>query len=171
MPVTTKPLCLLSLYEKFINDSKKGKRLQPNGKPVSTGTVQNYYYTFLVLKRFAIEKQFELRIKPVRRLNAREFTTERNYWKKFYKRFSDYLYNDCGYFDNYAGVTIKNVRTFFNYLNRELALGVGDFHKLFYVRKEEIAIFPLLPEELHFLIQSSPGNRCFVVLWSAAVDQ
>lgn len=152
MPVANKSICFLSLYEKFINDSKRGKRLQPNGKAVSLGTVQNYHYTLLVLKRFSNQKNFGLRIKPVRRLNTRELTIERNYWKKFYKRFTDYLYNDCGYFDNYAGVTIKNIRTFFNYLNKELALGVGDFHKLFYVRKEEIAIFPLLPEELHFLI-------------------
>jgi hypothetical protein len=155
MPVT-KSLCFFSLYEKFINESKRGKRLQPNGKAVSLGTVQNYHYSLLVLKRFSSEKKFELRIRSVRRLNARELTTERNYWKKFYKRFTDYLYDDCGYFDNYAGGTIKNIRTFFNYLNKELALGVGDFHKLFYVRKEEIAIFPLLPEEFHFLIHDEP---------------
>lgn len=31
-------------------------------------------------------------------------------------------------------------------------LRTGDFHKLLYVRKEEIAIFPLMPEELNFLI-------------------
>ena len=29
---------------------------------------------------------------------------------------------------------------------------MGEFHKLFYVRKEEVAIFPLLPEELNYLI-------------------
>lgn len=159
MPVINQPLCLLPLYEKFINDSKKGKRLQPNGKPVTAGTLQNYYYSFLVLKRFATEKQFHLRIKPVRRLNARELAAERNYWKKFYKRFTAYLYDERGYFDNYAGVTIKNIKTFFNYLNKELALGIGDFHKLFYVRKEEIAIFPLMPEELHFLIHDEAFEK------------
>ena len=30
--------------------------------------------------------------------------------------------------------------------------GAGDFHKQFYVRKEEIPIFPLMPEELSFII-------------------
>jgi hypothetical protein len=40
---------------------------------------------------------------------------------------------------------------FFKYFEN-FGLGVGDFHKLFYVRKEEIAIFPLMPEELNFLI-------------------
>lgn len=33
-----------------------------------------------------------------------------------------------------------------------MALGVGLFHKHFYVRKEEVPIFPLMPEELSFLI-------------------
>lgn len=159
MPVSNQPLCLLSLYEKFIHDSNKGNRLQPNGKSVTEGTVQNYYHSFLVLKRFSAEKQFELRIKPVRRLSTRELATEKNYWKKFYKRFTSYLYDECGYFDNYAGVNIKNLKTFFNYLNKELALGVGDFHKLFYVRKEEIAIFPLMPEELHFLIHDETFEK------------
>lgn len=49
---------------------------------------------------------------------------------------------------------IKNVKVFFNYLNRELSLGIGDFHKLFYVRREVVAIHTLLPEELNFLISN-----------------
>ena len=93
-----------------------------------------------------------LRIRPARKLNRRELQTEKNYWKKFYKRFTDYLYNDCGFYDNYAGLHIKNLKVFFNYLNKELLPGAGDFHKHFYVRKEEIPIFPLMPEELSFLI-------------------
>jgi integrase len=49
---------------------------------------------------------------------------------------------------------IKNVKVFFNYLNKEQSLGIGDFHKLFYVRKENISIQTLLPEELNFLISN-----------------
>jgi integrase len=139
-------------YQKFINDSRRGRRLQPNGKRISPGTVDNYTYTLKLVQQFCAEKSFELRIRPGRKLNTRELETEKNYWKKFYKRFTDYLYGDCGYFDNYVGQNIKNIRTFFNYLNKDLAMGVGEFHKLFYVRKEEIAIFPLMPEELNFLI-------------------
>ncbi len=151
---THSKLCFdfFSLYQKFSNDSRKGRRLQPNGKRISAGTVKNYYYTGLLLERFCEAKQFELRIRPARRLNQRELNVEKNYWKKFYRQFTDYLYNDLGCFDNYAGATIKNIRTFFNYLNKDLALGCGDFHKLFYVRNETIAIFPLLPEELNYLI-------------------
>ena len=147
-----KPHDFFNLYERFINDSKRGKRLQPNGKRISAGTVQNYYYTSLLLRRFCHEKKFDLRIRSVKRLNQRQLNTEKNYWKKFYKQFSDYLYNELGYFDNYIGATMKNIRTFFGYLNKDIALHTGEFHKFLYVRKEEIAIFPLLPEELNFLV-------------------
>jgi len=149
-----KELFFFALFDRFIKDSDKGKRLQPNGKRISIGTVANYDYTRKLLQAFSRQKNFELRIRPARYLNRRELETEKNYWKKFYKRFTDYLYNDCGHYDNYAGATIKNIKVFFNYLNKELALGVGDFHKLFYVRKEEIAIFPLMPDELNFLINN-----------------
>lgn len=151
-PKSNKTIGFFTLYQKFISDSKTGRRLQPNGKRISAGTAQNYYYTCLLLQRFCHEKHFDLRIRPLRRLTQRELATERNYWKKFYKRFTGWLYDELGYYDNYVGVTIKNIRTFFGYLNKELALGTGDFHKLFYVRKEEVAIFPLLPEELNYLI-------------------
>jgi integrase len=147
-----KELDLLKLFDRFIGESKKGKRLQPNGKRIGEGTVANYKYTLSLLQLFSTQKNFVLRVRPVRSLQKREIQTEKNYWIKFYKRFSDFLYKDCGHYDNYVGQTIKNIRVFFNYLNKDLALGVGDFHKHFYVRKEEIPIFPLMPEELNFLI-------------------
>lgn len=138
--------------EKFISDSKKGRRLQPNGKRLSVGTIYNYIHLQKTLEDFSARRNFQLRFRPVQYLNNRELIRERNYWKKFYKQFTDYLYRDIGCFDNFAGSMIKNVRVFFNYLNRELTLGIGDFHKSFYVRRESIVIHTLLPEELNFLI-------------------
>jgi integrase len=143
---------MLKLFERFISDSKRGKRLQPNGKRIGSGTIANYGYTLELLKSFSENQPSPLRVRPVRNLGKREMVAEKNYWKKFYNRFTVYLYQDCGHYDNYVGQTIKNIRVFFNYLNKELTLGIGDFHKLFYVRKEEIPIFPLMPEELNFLI-------------------
>lgn len=140
------------LYNRFIKDSENGKRLQPNGKKITTGTINNYRYTAQLLQKFCIAKKFELRIRSIKKLNQRETQTEKNYWSKFYKKFTDYLYNDCGHFDNYAGANIKNIRTFFGYLNKNLLLQTGDFYKQFYVRKEDVSIVTLLPEELNFLI-------------------
>lgn len=154
MPTLTrkKDTPLLKLYDRFMTDSKRGRRLQPNGKRIGKGTLANYSYTRQLLERFSIEKKFALRLRPARQLGKRELQQEKKYWTKFYKEFTDYLYRDCGHYDNYVGQTVKNIKVFFNYLNKDLAFGAGDFHRAFYVRKEEIAIHPLLPEELNYLI-------------------
>ena len=108
-----KVYCFLSLFKKFIEDSKKGKRLQPNGKKFTKGTISNYTNTFSLLQDFSEQKKFDLRISSVKRLSARETEAEKNYWKKFYKKFSDYLYSEVGCYDNYAGQCFKNIKVFF----------------------------------------------------------
>lgn len=140
------------LFEKFIKESKNGKRLQPNGKRISPGTVANYQYAGQLLQDFCAKYEFTLRFQPVHRLGKRELQAVKKYWKKFYMQFTQYLYQDCGHFDNYVGQTLKIVRTFFNYLNKEHLMGVGEFHKMFFVRKEDVPVITLLPEELNFLI-------------------
>ena len=82
----------------------------------------------------------------------RELIYEKNYWKKFYKKFTDYLYTDLGHYDNYVGSNMRMLRTFFNYLKDEKGLRIGSFHKSFYVRNEEVPIVVLSPEQLNFLI-------------------
>ena len=159
MPRQAKELDFFALFGDFISHSRRGRRVQPNGKRISAGTLANYNYTQQLLIAFCNEKGFVLRIRPLRRLNSRELATEKNYWKKFYKKFTDYLYDDCGHYDNYVGQNIKILKAFLNYVNKELVPGAGDFHKLFYVRNEEIAIHPLLPEELNFLIYNEPFEQ------------
>ena len=151
-----KTLNFLDLYTKFIKDSISGKRLQINGKKITAGTITSYSGTLQLIQKFCDVKQFELRIKLAKYLTRREMEAEKNYWNKFYKYFTDYLYIDCGHFDNYVGLNIKNIRTFFGYLKKGVLLDVGEFHKQLYVRKEEIPIITLLPEELNFFIYNKP---------------
>ncbi|MBN8687305.1 MAG: tyrosine-type recombinase/integrase [Chitinophagales bacterium] len=159
MPRLAKELDFFMLFDDFINHSRRGRRLQPNGKRISVGTLANYGYTRQLLQSFCTDKGFTLRIRPLRRLNSRELATEKNYWKKFFKKFTDYLYDDCGHYDNYVGQNTKIIKAFLNYVNKELVPGAGEFNKLFYVRNEEIAIHPLLPEELNFLIYNKPFEQ------------
>src|SRR3569623_757341 len=142
----------MELYERFITESERGKRVQTNGKKIGKGTNANYMDTLKLLNKFSEKYIFQLRIRPVKRLNAREFIVEKNNWKKFYNRFTGYLYDNCGYYDNYVGSSVKNIRTFFSYLNKDKNIETGQFYKQFYVRSEDISIFPLMPEELNFLI-------------------
>jgi integrase len=151
----TKQLDFIALYKKFVSDTKTGKRLQPNGKKITEGTIVNYEVTLRHLVTFSHEKKFELRLTLVKYLNKRQLVAERNYWNKFYKKFTDYLYQDCKNFDNAVGAQIKNIRTFFGYLKKSLLMDVGEFHKNFYVRKEDVPIVTILPEELNFLIYNT----------------
>lgn len=145
----------IKLYQQFIKDSLRGKRLQPNGKRISEGTINTYRGTLRLIERFIVESNFELRISEVTKFNTRKLHFEKNYWAKFYKKFTDYLYDKCGHYDNYVGLTIKNIKTFFGYLNKTLLIVTGGFHNQLYVRKETISIVTLLPEELNFLIYNS----------------
>jgi len=149
---TNKDFNFNELFLKFIANTKNGKRLQPNGKKISEGTIANYVNTLKLVNDFSQYTKFELRIRCIRYLNKRELVVESNYWKKFYKKFTAYCNDTCGHYDNYVGLNVKNLRVFFNYLNRDMLLNVGEFHKKFYVRKEEIPIIALLPEELNHII-------------------
>src|SRR5690606_34828416 len=67
------------------------------------------------------------------------------------QKYTDFLYKR-GCHDNYVGNNIKIIKLFFNYLKTEQFIDMGDFHKMFYVTKEEIDILVLSPEQLKFLI-------------------
>ena len=145
---------LIPLFKRFIADTKSGKRLKKNGERIKPASVKNYEYVLNNLVKFSTDTGFELRICDAKKLNAREHTSEKNYWKKFYKKFTEYLYKN-GCYDNYVGSNIKTIRTFFNYLKNDRDFATGDFQRLFYVRHEQIAIQVLSPEQLKFLIHDN----------------
>jgi site-specific recombinase XerD len=143
---------LLPLFEQYIRDSRNGKRVKADGTRIKTQTVDNYRYVLKLLTDFSTTKGFYLRIKPATRLNQRQSQVEKNYWKKFYRSFTDFLYRDKGCFDNYTGSVIKNIRSFFSYLNKDKLIITGDFYKSFHKKEEDIGIVTFLPEQLQFLI-------------------
>lgn len=148
----TKEYLLLPLFQNFIADSLKGKRLKPDGTRIKPQTIKNYEYCYQYLQRFENETGHYIRIKIYSGNNQRLFLSEKGYWKKFYQNFSTFLYKKVGCFDNYAGLVIKTIRTFFNYLAKEKGMDIRGFHAQFYVRYEEKPIITLLPEQLQFLI-------------------
>lgn len=142
---------IIPLFQNFIKDSSSGKRLKINGERIKIQSIENYKYVLKNLISFSVDDNFELRICEAKRLSKKELISEKNYWKKFYLKFTNYLYKK-GCHDNYVGANIKVIKTFLNYLKNDKYIDTGDFHRLFYVRKEEIQIFVLSPERLKFLI-------------------
>ncbi|WP_291131258.1 tyrosine-type recombinase/integrase [Flavobacterium sp. UBA7682] len=156
---------LIPLFKQFIKESESGKRLKKNGERITKSSIDNYTYVLRNLILYSEETQTELRVCDILKLTKKELLSEKNYWKKFYKNFTEFLYKR-GCYDNYVGATIKIIRVFFNYLKLEKDIYTGDFHKQFYVRKEEIDILVLSPEQLKFLIHDkefeeklTPGLR------------
>jgi integrase len=142
---------LIPLFKKFIKETENGKRLKKNGEKIKPESIDNYRYLLHNLIEFSTKQNFELRICEVNKLNKRELLSEKNYWKKFYQKFTDFFYKK-GCHDNYVGGNMKIFRVFFNYLKNDKDFATGDFQRLFYVRKEEIDILVLTPDQLKFLI-------------------
>ena len=145
---------LIPLFKTFIRDTETGKRLKKNGERIKPASIANYRYVLHNLIVFSSDTDFELRVCDTSRLSQREYQSEKNYYKRFYKQFTNYLYKK-GCHDNYVGSNIKTLRTFLNYLAHEKNINTGDFRKQLYVRKEEVNILVLSPEQLKFLIHDT----------------
>lgn len=159
MPKQITEYPLLPLLRKFISEASKGKHLPRTGKKITRGSVQNYRYLENLLANFSIEKKFPLRIKNVTLLKKGQFDEEKKYWKDFYFRFTNYLYDDLDHYDNYVGRTMKLLRSFFNYLNDEKGLSAGTFHRKFYAPSEEVAIHVVTNERLNYLIYNKEKEK------------
>ncbi|MDP1803209.1 MAG: tyrosine-type recombinase/integrase [Bacteroidota bacterium] len=154
MPKKITEYPFLPLYRRYINQLKKGKQLQANGKKIKKGSIKNYEYLELLLTKFIIQKKFDLRLKIDTGLTKKQFEDEKKYWKEFYISFTGFMYDDLGHYDNYVGRTIKLLRCFFNYLINEQGLSIGTFHKKFYAPSEDVEILVILPERLNHLVYS-----------------
>ncbi len=149
-----KELEFLPLFEKFIRDCRSGRRMKKDGKRIKPQTVDNYEYIYRNLREFSEKKDFALRINQISGNNKKQLQSARNYWKKFYKGYTDYLYTDRECYDNYVGTNIKIIKTFFKYLKEEKNIAVGEFHKGFHIPVEEVPIITLSSEQLRFLVHN-----------------
>ena len=149
----SKAINFLQRLDQFIAECSSGRKLQKSGARIGQGTIQNYRSLRLLLSIFTTEENFELRIRSVNKMTAREMRSERSYWKRFYRKFTGYLYDKRHMSDNTVATNLKLIRSFLNHLKRDGQIAVGDFHHNFYVRPEEIPIVVLQPEQLNRLIR------------------
>ena len=139
------------LFRQFIRESFNGKRTSASGKRISDATANNYTNTFRILLRFQRERNFQLCLHLVHRVNQKDIKTLNVYWRNFMRELHLFLYHDNGYYDNYAGSILKCLKVFYNYLLKEKGMPIGQFHKRIFVPKEEVEFVVLSPEEVSFL--------------------
>lgn len=152
MPVQfSNRLALLPLFKKFIKDCSSGRRVTPSGKRICKGAIVQYNCVFKLLEQFESLQSTPLRIQLLNRSSQRIVQSEKLYWKRFFKYFTQWLYQK-NYFDLYAASVAKTLRTFFNYLLKDQCLIVGNFHQHFKVPLQRLTPIVLEPQQLKFLI-------------------
>lgn len=160
MPKLKTQFELIPLLKSYINDLKKGRLLQKNGKIVRKSSIENYGYLLKLLDGFQLKRKFPLEVRLIGHRKS-DFLFEQKYWSKFYIQFTDYMYNDVGCYDNYVGAMIKLLRAFFKNLTDRKGMNIGFFYRDFYIPNEEINIIVLSPERLHYVIHSAElDNKC-----------
>ncbi|MCR9174334.1 MAG: tyrosine-type recombinase/integrase [bacterium] len=150
---------LLKLLDQFVNDSYSGRRTKANGTRIGRGTVDNYIAFQNNLLRFLEARNVEFKVYNATKLNQRETQRVKKYYQSFYRSFTSYLYDDRKVYDNYVGFTIKILRIFFNYLEKEMNYPVGAFHRSFYIPLEEIQIIALNQDQLRYFIANEDMDR------------
>lgn len=139
-------------FNQFIKASSSGRRLTPSGKRITKGTIINYQYVFRLINEFEKKTGSVLRIQLLHRASMRTIQREKNYWNRFFTKFSAFLYNEKKYHDNYVSNVFKIIKTFFNYLQKEKGFVIGNYHRSFRIPLQLSAPVVLLPEQLNFLI-------------------
>ncbi len=152
MRKTIKQLLLLPQFQQFITASATGRRLMPSGRKLRTGTIEQYQLIYYLLEDFEKTKQKIVRIRLINSTAIRIIQKEKNYWERFFRAFSSFLYKDRDCYDQYVGSVFKGIKTFFHYLIVEKALPVGEFHKKFRIPAESFVPVVLSPSQLRFLI-------------------
>ena len=145
-------LILLDQFKRFIKVSSSGRRLTPSGKRITKGTITNYEYAYRAIQEFESIHGIKLRIQLLHRSSLRLIQREKNYWSRFLINFSNFLYKEKCYRDNYVANVYKEIRTFFNYLQKDKGYVIGNYHKSFKVPAQHPVPIILSPEQLNFLI-------------------
>lgn len=143
---------LVPLFETFIKETANGHRRKLNGEKIKPQTIMAYRITLKTIIEYQAFSGQLLSIKTNIRNNEKLIKQERYYWKTFYRKFSDFIYEEKNCFDNYAGLLFKNIKSFFRYLRNDKFLALYECYESFYVRKEDIRVISLLPEHFCFLI-------------------
>lgn len=150
----TKSLNLTNEFEKFVSISNCGRRLSLSGKRIRKGTICQYNCVLKLLKEFESLNNATTRITLIHKLSLKGIQKEIKYWDKFYREFSSFLYKEKKCYDSYVLSVYRIIKTFFQYLRRERALPIGEFHKKFKIPTESFVPAVIMPWQLRFLISN-----------------
>jgi hypothetical protein len=99
---------MIPLFEKFIQESKNGRRIQKNGKRISLSSITSYKNTLNYIVKINNKSQSPIAISCNFKKNRQEIIAESKYWASFIVQFKKEMYlNGCS--DNYVGLNVNNI--------------------------------------------------------------
>jgi len=146
-------LPFVQAFEQFIHESASGLRRKPDGTKLLSGSVQNYRATLEKIKAFQIECGTDLLLHDHHRLSLKQVERENARWKRFIRRFSEFLRRHNVRSDNYLGFHFKHLKTFLRYLEVAHGWELGNIPRLFFVRKEPVPIVVVPLYRIRSLLQ------------------
>lgn len=136
--------------------SRTGRRKTASRRKLSGGSLEQYRCVYKLLQEYEAALPRPLRLQLLKRQTLPLLKKERRYWSAFFKGFCHFLYKTKGCLDGYVASVCKVLRTFFNYLAKELHLPIGTFHLQFRVPMHLPPPIVLEPFQLRFLISDAP---------------
>jgi integrase len=149
---------LLPLYRKFIRDSKTGKRIGFKGKRISPGTLNNYRVVLKHLTAFEIKRGHAVQLPLCKGNSKLESRRAVKQWRSLYAEYTAYLYKQ-GCKDNYVGLHIGKLRTFFNWAKNVCYLPLRGYAEVFRKLAEEPPVLTISTERLKILMDENWVNR------------
>lgn len=146
------PLTFIDYFNIFFTESIYQIRLKKDGLPINKTTLANYKVVMnqLLHLKHAMSIDFELLT-----LYTDDKSRIIQQWKTFFKKYTDYLYDELNCFDNTVSSRVKLINTFLNYLRDDKGLNIGDFHNsIFKVKREDIPVIVITPDQLKYLIHN-----------------
>ena len=104
-----------------------------------------------MLTTFSDHQDYTWLIDITLKMSPVQFRSRKQYWERFYRQFSDYLFAK-GYYDNYVSNIFKIIRTFFRYLHQQYGWLEYQFLPHRWIRSEQVAIVVISPDRLRFLL-------------------
>lgn len=153
-PKASRTVALLPLFRKFLRESKNGHRVRKNGRRLSNGSIDNYQsvYKLLVMYEQQLGAQILIHYSQSHSIGSNKRISKE--WNKLYLGYTGYLYKR-GCIDNYVGLHIGILRTFFHWVRNHAYIPIRGFSPIFRKPYEETPVLTISQDRLSLLMNDN----------------
>jgi hypothetical protein len=148
-------LLLVPWFKRFIRETEAGIRNKVDGSHIKKSSINTYYMVLSVLVEFEKYSSLQIKMRKAEYLRPSLVIADNRYWDDMYRRLCDFFYDIKRFHDNYTGMMFKCLKAFLFYMKDIKGLISGGAWERYYVKKENIPIVTIMPEQLSFLILDS----------------